>query len=116
MLLPALLSQELLERALVPEGDLTCKICRIKTRLCCPVWDEGVGGAIPRTPTDKVSTHRRPKTDSTGGMPALQTDLLKQPGPSEENQLLALIIAYVFVARARKISTGKYTFHQNAFG
>lgn len=49
-------------------------------------------------------------------MPTLQTDLLKQPGPSEENQLLALIIAYVFVSRARKISTGKYTFHQNAFG
>lgn len=44
------------------------------------------------------------------------TDLLKQSGPSEENQLLALIIAYVFISRTRKISADKYTFHQNAFG
>lgn len=44
------------------------------------------------------------------------TDLLKQLGPSKENQLLALIIAYIFISRTRKISTDKYTFHQNAFG
>lgn len=31
------------------------------------------------------------------------TDLLKQPGPSKENQLLALIIAYIFISRTRKI-------------
>ena len=45
-----------------------------------------------------------------------RTGLLKQSGPSKENQLLALIIAYVFISRTRKISTDKYTFHQNAFG
>lgn len=71
------------------------------------MWDE--------VPYYRLSAQRRPKT-AAEGMPTLQTDLLKQPGPSEENQLLALIIAYVFVSRARKISTGKYTFHQNAFG
>lgn len=65
--------------------------------------------------TESVPTGGQRQT-APGGMPTLQTDLLKQPGPSEENQLLALIIAYVFVSRARKISTGKYTFHQNAFG
>lgn len=68
---------------------------------------------LPRT--ESVPTGGQGQTVPEG-MPTLQTHLLKQPGPSEENQLLALIIAYVFISRARKISTGKYTYHQNAFG
>lgn len=106
VLLPALLSQELLEWALVPEGENR----RIKTQLCCPVWDEELGGARPRTPTQRVPT-RGQSQHQRGCPPCRQThrnsrDLVKK------NQLLALIIAYVFVSRARKIST----FHQNALG
>lgn len=111
MLLQALLSQELLERALVPEGKKSQKPdC---AALCGMRGVEMPYQGLP--PTVSVPTGGQGQA-APEGMPTLQTDLLKQPGPSEENQLLALIIAYVFVSRARKISTGKYTYHQNAFG